>query len=170
MKKLNYLILLGLSVAFFTFSGCGDDDVQLDPYERVKERLAGTWVIDESGSTSMVVFGGTENRTDAYSGFALTITANAVGDAGGNYTTTTIEEPDPWPSSGTYEIVEPDNITDPNAQTFTVERGDGLLIDVLLTETKLELTFTYDEAAHDQDDNRIKAVDGEWKFVLVPQQ
>ncbi|MGK7388915.1 MAG: hypothetical protein ACNS60_01135 [Candidatus Cyclobacteriaceae bacterium M2_1C_046] len=168
MKKLNYLFLSVIAVVFLTLVSCGDDDPGVTPIEAVKERLAGTWAVDASNTTSKVLFG-TEDRTDGYTNFALTFNLSGLDIPGGSYTTTLVDEPDPWPSSGTWTFTNPDNITDPAATTFQITRGDGVVIDVNLTETTLELNFSYDQSVHAGDDNRIKAVDGEWTFVLVKQ-
>lgn len=168
MKKLNYLFLSVITLTFLTLASCGDDDPGVPPIELVKERLAGTWEVDPNDATSHVSFKG-EDRTDFYTTFALTLTPNAKDNPGGSYSTTLVEDPDPWPSNGTWVFTNPDNITTADITNFFITRNDGVLIDVTLTDTKLELVFTYDEAIHDSDNNRVMEVDGEWIFVLVPQ-
>lgn len=168
MKKINYLFLPLFAFAFFSLVSCGDDGPETPAYEMVKDRFSATWVVDAT-KTNQVLFQ-SEDRTDSYANFALTVTAGATGVEGGNYSTTLVDEPDPWPSSGSWTFTNVANITDPNASSFSVTRADGVVIQVSgLTETQVVLEFTYDQSTHAQDDNRIKEVDGVWKFTLTKQ-
>ena len=168
MKKINYLFLPFFAFAFFSLVSCGDDGPETPAFEMVKDRLTGTWGVDET-QTNQVVFK-TEDRTDSYSGFTLTLTAGGTGEEGGSYSTSLVDELDPWPSSGDWTFTNTDNITDPNTSSFSITRGDGVVIQVSgLSESQVVLEFTYDESTHAQDDNRVSEVTGQWKFVLTKQ-
>ena len=159
MNKIKYLLITTAVVGFFAMTGCGGDDPEVNAVESVTERLTKTWVVDLNNSTSQVLFE-SENRTDTYDGFKLTLAKNS-------YTTVEVDVLDPWPASGQWQFTDTDNITDPNQNSFSITRGDNLVMNVTLSQDDnvMTLNFTYDQATHEGE--RVAAVDGAWTFVLV---
>ena len=162
MNKLNYLLLIGFVLGFMALASCGGDDTPpLDPVEEVTKRFSGTWVVDVADPTSVVMYG-SEDRTDAYASFSITFNSN------GTYSTTSaqVDQPTPWPASGGWEFTNPDNITNPEQNSFSITRTDGLVITVNLSgeDSVLDMQFNFDPEVHDG-----TRVDGNWQFVLVAQ-
>lgn len=161
MNKINFLLLTGIIIGFVGLAGCGDDSGPvINPVDAVTDRFSKIWIVNLTDATSTVMFG-TEERTDAYADFQLTINDDNT------YSTVEISEIDPWPTTGTWQFTDPDDITDPNQNSFFITRGDGLLISVTLSNNDevIELNFSYDQDIHEGE--RMMAVDGQWKFVLV---
>lgn len=87
--------------------------------------------------------------TDQFTGFKLTI---------GDFTYTTVNAlPSAWPASGTWSFA--------NEAGTLVDRNDGVQIAVVATTTSLKLTFSVTGLG---DGGRIKGVNGEYVFDLVP--
>jgi len=162
MKKLSYLLSGFVLVALFVASGCGDDDEGTPPADVVGLELAGTWTIDET-QTNQVTFETTEDRTDDYETFTLTLTYT-VGQNSGNYTISGGPVGDrPFASTaGTWTFTN--DITDPSA-SFNITRNDGVVITVSnLTATELDFNFTF--ASGSNSGSRVSAVDGRWSFMM----
>jgi hypothetical protein len=162
MNKLNYFLRTGIIVGLTALAGCGDDNApEIDPKEAVTERFSNTWIVG-TDATSKVLFG-TEPRTDAYSAFSLTITEDNT------YTTVEVDDPDPWPASGSWSFTNPENITSASQNAFSVTRDDGLIMNATLSnnDKTLQLTFEFDPEIHAGE--RIMAVNGQWTFILVAQ-
>lgn len=162
MKKLNNFLLIGIITGFTALVGCGDDNApEIDPKQAVAERFANTWIVG-TDPASKVLFG-SETRTDAYTAFSLTITED------NKYTTVEVDDPDPWPNSGSWSFTNPENITSATQNSFSVTRDDGLVMNATLSndDQTLQLTFEFDPETHAGE--RIMAVTGQWTFVLVAQ-
>ena len=95
-------------------------------------------------------------RSDLTDNPALTVTFTKTGYMT-NSGATPDSSPNPWPASGTWKVKG-----DPKVDTgFTITREDGLDITVALTETSLNLRFTFDDDTH-KTGGRNEAVDGAW--------
>ncbi|MEP2770795.1 MAG: hypothetical protein ABJH05_01515 [Fulvivirga sp.] len=169
MKKLSYLLSAGVLVAMLAVVGCKKDDGGgITPEDAAGANFAGTWAV--SAASGAVIYdgsGGSDDRTDAYSSFALNITY-AAGQGSGTYVATDGQEnASPWPENGTWKFT---NDTPPaSADNFSIERlGDGLVVGVLISGDNMTLTFNFQDGTH-TGNGRVEAVSGDWTFNLVKQ-
>lgn len=161
MKKLSYLLSAGVLVALFAIVGCGDDNGGgLSAVDAAGVNFEGTWIV---GSTGSVTFD-TQDRSSDYGNFTLNVTYN-TGQGSGSYTATGGPTgSSPWPTSGNWSFQS----DSPGANSFVIVREDNLNVNVTITETNMTLTFNYDDSINAG--SRTQAVNGEWEFILVPQQ
>lgn len=148
MKNFTFNFLVILLSGFFVFTACKKDDDNPDPTpeELQVQKLTGTWIVGTEGSVIRDDFSSNE-----WEDFTLTM---------GNKTySTTNTYPTVWPTQGTWDFVG-DN---PNQ----IEREDGLIIDISVTETTLTMTFTQPDKTSG---GRIAGITGEYIFVLVKKQ
>ena len=160
MKKLSYLLSAGILVAMLAIVGCSKDDGGgITPEDAAGANFAGTWAVGSSGSVTF----DTDDRTSEYTNFTLTVNYSA-GQGSGTYTATGGQSgASPWPTSGTWSF----NSDTPGAQSFAVTRDDGLVVNVGVTATNLDLNFTFDDGANQG--SRVENVNGSWTFNLVKQ-
>ena len=165
MKKLAYLLSIGVLVSLLATVGCKkDDDVAISPEDQVGAKLTGTWVIN--GSANSVTFGSpTEDRTTDYSDFTLTITYDVDSDGGTYGISGGPVGARPFPVSGTW--LYQNDITDVNG-SFVIVRDDGVATTISsLTDTALVFSFLFDSSSNTG--SRQAAVDGQWNFSMVAQ-
>jgi len=154
-------ILLNSAIAalalgiLLTYSGCDNGGGVEPTVEEVQlEKLNGTWTM--AGSGTNVTLNGVSQKSD-YTGFKLNLTGTA-GAASFNYTTEgRPAKLSPWPSSGTWKfgaVPESGVIRDPGTE--------DLNISYTVSDTQLELTFTYNGAGF----SRTKQVTGTWVFTM----
>ena len=159
MKRIAFIYLL--APAIMLLSGCkGGGPAEPSAAEAQLEKLAGAYNTSSSKTWTVesVTFDGSENRTDEWSAFTLTISTNGSGT--NNYATSNAFSPGPWPSSGSWAF---GGTTDtPNINL--VVRDGNLDVAITVSETSLTLTFTFDNQIHNG--GRIDAVNGEYVFKM----
>ncbi|QSE99094.1 hypothetical protein [Fulvivirga lutea] len=167
MKKLSYLLSAAvLSLLLFSV-GCdsgGDDGAPA--VDQVGNTFSGTWAVDAT-QTGQVTFGSpSQDRTDDYSDFALTITYTAGSEGG---TASIVGGPSGVrPFLGTDSWTFTPVPTDASTTQFTVTRAsDGLQITVTnFSATGMTLSFSLADGGST---SRTEAVVGSWTFNLVKQ-
>ncbi len=162
MKSFKFLLAVALVGILFTYSGCGGSkDPEISDQDKQLTKLSKTWKVKTvtlNNSAPTVPAG------YAYTSMTLTVTGTA-GNTTFGYTTTgtpTASKSSPWPSSGTFTFGTP---TDHTTFATLVTRDDGLPITYSVTDTQLQLTFTYTGAGFPA---RVDQVAGSWVFVLTP--
>jgi len=150
MKKfLNYLTF-ALFASLIIFASCGGGD-ESEPSEldiAAEELTTATATLVSVSNTSN---GATELNWDD---FTITFTGNS---AGGTYTTTGVpaEGEDVWPTNGTWTFTEGSNGS-------SITRQDGTVIGITISDTDLEMSFSYDETIA-----RVKDITGDWVFDMT---
>ncbi len=142
---LNFLVIL-LS-GFFVFTACKKDDDNPDPTPEALQvqKLTGNWIVGTEGSVTRDDF-----PSDEWADFTLTM---------GNKTySTTNTYPIVWPTQGTWGFIG-NNLNQ-------IEREDGVVIEISVTETTLTMRFTQAEI---NQGGRTKGVSGEYVFILKKQ-
>jgi hypothetical protein len=164
MKHLTkfFAFLAVASLVIFMSCGGGGDNPEPEPPGKVTaENLASTvWAPTNGG----VTLDG-DPRTE-WSGFTLSFTANSE-FTGGSYTASglpTTEFPEAnvvWPGSGTWSFT---TNAEGNLNLNEVERQDGVVATINVSETSLTITFPIDDP-----NARVEAVGGQWSFTFAPQ-
>ena len=147
MKRPRLLTILSLLVVAVTFWQCPSDPPPAqDPKDALLEKLSKTW-----NTTSQTIDSQPETGHD---GFSITITSTP-GQPTFNYTTSGRPSgPTPWAPSGTF--------TFENDFNTTLRRDDGTIVTYSVTDTQLQLNFTYNGAGYTG--SRITVVQGDWTF------
>ena len=143
------LILLSFSIIFSLMncsSSSGDDpDPELTEEEKQLNLLAKTWDLKK-------VEYGSDDVTDRFDGFTLTMTK-------GKAYSSTPERGDydfePFKASGSWEFKD--------GNLNVLNRNDGVIMDIKVTENSLNMTFMITEA-----NGRLAGL-GEYKFDLTAQ-
>ena len=148
MKKLSYLLSTIVLFSVLLTVGCkkksdpgpSDEQLQLD-------RIAKAWTVTAAQL-------GSEDVTDGFTNFSITINDNLGYNASGS-----TRDPQPWPSSGSFSFNDGD--------LNTLVRNDGLEMTLNVNDegTTMTLSFTFVEATHQS--GRVEAIDGAWSFNLV---
>jgi len=164
MKRLSYLLSAALLVFTVAITGCGSDDGDdLSPTDAAGNNFSGTWAVDGS-QANQVTFDGNDRTNEGFSSFQLNITFE-TGTNGGNYTVSggpAGETPFTNPGNWTF------NNESPGANSFVVNRGDGVRTSVSITEGgTMTLNFTIDD--RDTQTSRQEALAGDWEFILQQQ-
>jgi hypothetical protein len=151
MKSLK-LVLLLLSVGvLFSLTNCGGDS---KPAESVADqqltKLSKTWKL------TSVTLDGTAVTTPSYAAFQLVVTGTKGATSFG-YTTAGRPSLSPWKASGTWSFVKGQ---EPTAITRDPDTADTLPITYVVSETTLELNFTFTGAGY----TRTDQVKGNWVF------
>lgn len=134
-----------LIVGLLLVAGCKKKHDDPTPQDNQKKLLINNGVSWTLGSVTKDGF----DVTDQFAGFKLTV---------GDFTYTTVNAlPTAWPASGTWSFA--------NEAGTLVDRNDGVQIAVVVTTTSLKLTFSVTGLG---DGGRIKGVNGEYVFDLVP--
>ena len=155
-RILSLLAIAGLGLFY---AGCGGDDKDNDPIEKVQlGKLSTTWNI------SSVTLDGAA-RTD-FTGFTLSMSGSFdAASPKGPYNFTvggTRPNPSPWPASGTWkfgaspltDLLRKDSPADPDlAMTYSV------------SDTQLTIEFTYNGDGFAG--SRINKVEGNWVFTFT---
>lgn len=159
----NYLLPVVFVSLLMVINACRPDPTP-DPTaaELQLEKLTGSYNSSSSKTwtTSSVMFDGSEDRTDDWNGFSLTISTSGT-LSNNSYSTAGAVSPGPWPSSGSWSF----GGTEDNPNINQVVRNDGLEIAVNVSGTSLTLTFTFDDSQHSG--GRVEAVNGEYIFTLT---
>lgn len=142
-----FLRFCSLSYVVFVLvlAACKDDDKDPTPEDIQTKKLTGTWSVGSAGSVMH-----DHVSLDGWDDFTLTI-------ANRTYTTISPNEVI-WPSSGTWRLAQDD--------LNTIERHDGVSINVNVSDTILILTFVINESSSG---GRLKGISGEYKFTLLRQ-
>lgn len=156
MKRLNFLIVLALLGVASFFWQCGSDPAPTkNPQDEQLEKLSKTWKVN---SANAVLFSstGTQQPVSGYDNFEITI-SGTPGQSTFNFNTSG-RPPGivgPWPATGTFTFGSD------FATVFT--RNDGLVITYSVTDTQLQMTFSYTGAGFT---GRVNEVEGNWTFNL----
>ena len=159
MKKLLYLLSVGMVLSSLALVGCGDDDGDGPTIqEQQLTALVGTWSTKDGDS------GVTQNDADAPGDWTSTTFTFAAGsDNGGTFSIS---------NQPTDEITVFNNaggsftISGSTAENFQVVFAGGGTVSVKVTSaTEIELTTTIaDDAVIG---GRTQSINGPWKFVLT---
>ena len=150
MKKINLLkkLLLICFISFISLS-CGDDDdggdpTPVDPLDSQANLLDGNWKVKDSNSV-------TKDGTIVDVFTTMTLNMSGGSKDGGNFSTSHNEDSgtEVWPNSGTW--------TFQNGDKNKLQRNDGVVMSISVTETTLKTSFTVSGG--------IK--DGNWVFNFV---
>ena len=150
MKKINLLkkLLLVCFISFISLS-CGDDDdgstpTPVDPLDSQANLLDGNWKVKDSNSV-------TKDGTIVDVFTTMTLNMSGGSKDGGNFSTSHNEDSgtEVWPNSGTW--------TFQNGDKNKLQRNDGVVMSISVTETTLRTSFTVSGG--------IK--DGNWVFDFV---
>jgi hypothetical protein len=161
MKSLKLLLAGAFLGVLLMNSGCGGKS---DPAPSVEDaqlaKLSKTW------KATAVTLNNTSMMTNAqagYSNFTMTISGTPGQTASGfSFTTSGRVAGDknyPWPSNGTFHYG-----TDP--ATLLI-RDDTLPITYAVTDTQLQMTFTYNGPGYNG--GRVTQVQGNWVMTFSPQ-
>jgi hypothetical protein len=151
LSVLALVVLLG-------YAGCGGGKSPApNPIDVQFGKLSGTWKV---GTTGNVTLDGPSKKSD-YADFQLVI-SGTPGATEFDYTRTGGPALSPWPATGKWSFgntPETDVIRD---------KGTNKQVDITysVTDTNLELTFTYSGAGEPK---RTDKVTGVWVFSLVKQ-
>jgi hypothetical protein len=147
IKTTSLTLLLGL----FILASC-KETTPPEPSAREVQMglLANMWNVT-TGANSVTLDGTDENGN--WDGFTVTFNSD------GSYATSNASDgrDKVWPSQGTWDFKG-----DTGADLNTIIRGDGVSIEIGVTETTLQMSFTYDESIH----GRLGGVDGAWVFNM----
>lgn len=136
----RYLCII---VLFLSISSCKDDDSSDSDVQT--QKLTGTWHVGQQGYAKRDGIASNE-----WNDFTLTF-------AEGRYTTTNTHTA-VWPGQGTWKF-HPENVNH-------IVREDGMLIDIAVTDTTLQLSFTQPETSAS---GRTSGVSGQYVFLLYKQ-
>lgn len=149
MKSFKFLLAAALLGTLLTYSGCGSKKgPTLTPADAQLAKLSKTWKLTTATLDNAAQTG--------YANFQLTVTGTA-GQTTFGYSTTGRPALSPWASSGTFTFG-----TDVSTQ---VVRDDGLPITYSVTDTQLQVTFTYNGAGIA---GRVNNVKGVWVYTFAP--
>lgn len=152
MKAFRLLLFFALVIALFTYSGCGGGDTPEEPITDVQlGKLTKTWKV------ASVSLDGVDKTSD-YTNFQLTLTGTK-GTTSFGYTTAGRPTLSPWKSGGSWEFgtaVQTQIIRDKGT-------ADELAMTYAVTETTLQITFTYSGAGYTA---RTGVVKGQWVYNL----
>jgi hypothetical protein len=153
LKPILSVIALAIMLGY---SGCKGKDPDPTPVdEQQLALLSATWKVGTAGN---VTLDNVSKKAD-YAAFQLVLTGTPGATTFG-YTTTGRPPLSAWPSSGDWKFdtaVETSIIRDPGNAT------KELNVSYTVTETQLELTFTYNGAG----EARTSDVTGVWVFTLT---
>ena len=152
MKNINLLkkLLLVFLISFISIS-CGDDDggstptpTPTDPLDAQAALLNGNWKVKDSNSV-------TKDGTIVDVFTTMTLNISGGSKDGGNFSTSHNEDSgtEVWPNSGSW--------TFQNGDKNKLQRNDGVVMSISVTETTLRTSFTVSGG--------IK--DGNWVFDFV---
>ena len=113
-----------------------DEELQL-------EKLTGTWAVPSPAAANTVTIQSSDVTPD-WASFTITFTD-------GNFTTSGPADLKVWPASGTWSFAQGD--------VSTIQRGDGIDINISVSETTLTMSFNYTDPG-----GRIDGVEGDWVF------
>ena len=151
-EKINLLkkLLLVFLISFISIS-CGDDDggstptpTPTDPLDAQAALLNGNWKVKDSNSV-------TKDGTIVDVFTTMTLNMSGGSKDGGNFSTSHNEDSgtEVWPNSGTW--------TFQNGDKNKLQRNDGVVMSISVTETTLRTSFTVSGG--------IK--DGNWVFDFI---
>ncbi len=156
MKKLNYLLTLGVLISFFAVIGCGGDDPEGPTInEQQLEALVGTWV---TSSASDVKLNGADAPGD-WDNFSITFTAQ--GDV-------TVTGDDPSNEVDIFQISQYEILGD-QVNTFTLEFNNDATETANVTISGTTMTMSFTLAADDKLGAKVLSVEGNWVFNLDKQ-
>ena len=152
MKNINLLktLLLVFLISFISIS-CGDDDggstptpTPTDPLDAQAALLNGNWKVKDSNSV-------TKDGTIVDVFTTMTLNISGGSKDGGNFSTGHNEDSgtEVWPNSGSW--------TFQNGDKNKLQRNDGVVMSISVTETTLRTSFTVSGG--------IK--DGNWVFDFI---
>ena len=152
MKNINLLkkLLLVFLISFISIS-CGDDDggstptpTPTDPLDAQAALLNGNWKVKDSNSV-------TKDGTIVDVFTTMTLNISGGSKDGGNFSTSHNEDSgtEVWPNSGSW--------TFQNGDKNKLQRNDGVVMSISVTETTLRTSFTVSGG--------IK--DGNWVFDFI---
>lgn len=141
--KFNITIIIIAAIGFI--SGCKSKSEDPSPQDQQKVLLINDGIAWKLGTVTKDGL----DVTDQFDGFRLTI---------GDFTYTTVNAlSSAWPSEGSWSFA--------NNEGTIVNRSDGVVITVQVSTTSLKLTFNVTGLGSG---GRVKGVDGEYTFDLVP--
>ncbi|MTI21377.1 hypothetical protein E1176_10130 [Fulvivirga sp. RKSG066] len=162
MKRLSYLLSAGVLVAMFAVVGCKKDDGGgPSAVDVAGTNFSGTWAVD--GSANSVTYENTDRTDEGYSNFQLVITHQTGTTSGGYVASNFPTGSSPWKSSGNWTFAS----ETPGANSFSVTRDDGVVVNVTVDESQLTLDFEITDPANQT--GRTEAVEGDWSFILQKQ-
>lgn len=149
MKRVFLLVVIVSGLALL--QGCKKDSGPGESTEDIQlGKLSKTW------KATAVTLDGTDQT--GYENFSLTISGTA-GSTSFGYSTAGRPSLSPWPSSGTWafgDSPETQIIRDPGT-------GDELGITYSVTDTELQITFTFSGTGYPARTNNVK---GQWVFTF----
>ena len=158
LSKLFAFLAVASLVIFMSCGGGGDDPDPEPPGKETAEALAATvWSPSQGG----VRLDGQERNEWLEAGFTLSFTPNSD-FTGGSYTASNLPSTDfpeanvVWPASGTWSFTTD---AEGNLNLDEVERQDGVVASINVSETALTITFPIEDP-----NARVDAVGGQWSF------
>lgn len=153
----SFLILMSIVV----LSACSKDDPKKKTDEQIQlEKLVGQWKIGQA-------LNDTEDRTDEFTDFTLTISGTYVENGTYNYQVAgTRPNPSPWPGQGTWKFGANRMTTlirDPNST------GNEIEMSYVVSDNQLEISFELIDGAGWSNTGRVQSVAGAWSFTLTKQ-
>lgn len=156
MKKLNYLLTIGVLVSFFAVAGCGSDDPDGPTIgEQQLDALVGTWV---TSTGSDVQLNGADAPGD-WSNFAITFTEQ--GDV-------SVTGDDPTNEVDIFQISQFEILGD-QVNTFTLEFNNDPAETANVTINSNSMTMSFTLGAEDKLGAKVLSVEGNWVFDLTKQ-
>ena len=157
MKRLNYLLTIGVLISFFAVVGCGGDEPDGPTIgEQQRAALVGTWVTNSGSDVKL-------NNADApgdWSNFTITFT---------NQGDVSVTGDDPTNEVDIFEISQYE-IDGDQVNSFTLEFNNdpNETANVNISGSSMTMSFTL--AADDKLGAKVYSVEGNWVFNLTKQQ
>ena len=149
--KSKLTFLAALIVLGVVFSSCKKKTEEPKSDEQIQlEKLTGTWAVPAGPPANAVTFQSNDLSSD-WSSFTITFTDGSFSTTGNSYS------PEVWPTSGSWSFA--------NGDVNTLMRGDGIDINISVSETTLTMSFTYTTPG-----GRLNGVDGSWVFNNLQKQ
>ena len=154
VSRILTLLILASATVFYSSCGGGDDNTTSETDQQLA-KLNGTWVVVLSDDV-------TQNSKEPPFEFKnLTLKINApAGSTTFNWTATNRPPQSPWNSQGTFVFGDP--------VASQLKRDDTVTIAYNVTDTKLIMTFDFDNSAGYP--GRVKSIEGNWSFEFTKQQ
>ena len=156
MNKLSYALTALFFGSLIILSSC--NKTTPNPEKTAEEKqidlLTNTWVV-KSGVNAITI-GGVDVSTD-WASFVLTMGNKTYNSTGAN-------QPNVWPSSGTWDFATSGSTVDINT-IIRSSVGSALEISINVTENTLRMQFDYDTSIN----GKLSGTDGTWIFNMVPQ-
>ena len=150
MKKLK-ITSLAFVLALIVVASCKPKETIEPTAEELQlDKLVSAW------NNSTVTLDGTADSGD-WSAFTVTF-------ADGSYTSSGVSagrENTVWKSNGTWKFK---NAGTADVDVNTIERGDGVIMTIVVDEASLTMTFGYDETANA---GRTDGITGNWVFSMT---